>query len=46
MTFLLRALATRARRVDAGERLRLGHAAWTANLVDVLAAGLVAPAGR
>lgn len=41
-TFLLRALATRARRIDAGERLRLGHAPWTANLVDVLAAGLLA----
>lgn len=45
-TFLLRALAMRARRIDAGERMRLGDAQWTANLVDVLAAGLVAPAAR
>ncbi len=42
-TFLLRALATRARQIDQGTRLRLTDDEFAANLIDVLAAGLTAP---
>lgn len=42
-TFLLRALATRARQIDQGTRTRMTDDGFAANLIDVLAAGLVAP---
>ncbi|HEV7735202.1 MAG TPA: helix-turn-helix domain-containing protein [Candidatus Binatia bacterium] len=42
-TFLLRALATRARQIDQDARTRLTHDEFAANLIDVLAAGIIAP---
>jgi len=45
-TFLLRALAVRARVVEQGERPALSDADFTANLIDMLAAGIVASPSR
>lgn len=45
-TFLLRALAMRARSLDQNERSALSDADFTANLVDMLAGGMVASTSR